>query len=211
MGGQAPGAAGCMINKNNALKLLREIAEIAISRIEKEAARGKYLHLHHSTIFSHYSRIFKQSLSSYCDELIFLSKIDHNEANEIRSIIDQAKELIALRKYININHPNYPDIPFPHITPTKHGDHIPCTSGIYILWNKGAPTYVGQSQNLSVRCTLAHPKVLPTDKISFVELELEELDYAECFYISLLRPNRNFGMKARHQSNRSTSSPTSGE
>jgi len=202
------------IKKRNALNILREIATSAISSIEDEHKAGKYNHWHHSTRFSDYSRIFKQSLGSYCDEMIYLSNANQIELKKIKLLIDQANNLIKSGKCLSLSHHhNYPSAPFPSIEPSEKGDHLPPKSGIYIIWNHGNPVYVGQSQNLKLRCNLQnHKKLKEKDVISFIEIPVEDLDFAECFYIGTLKPVRNFGLKARHlQSNKSTNSSTPGE
>ena len=88
----------------------------------------------------------------------------------------------------------YPDIPPPTITPTKYGDNLPGESGIYFFWNGGCVQYVGQSINISQRVHLgSHEKLRSDDAIGWVLVPRAELNYAEAFYIGIMKPPRNFG------------------
>jgi len=93
----------------------------------------------------------------------------------------------------------YPNVPEPSIKPTLFGDGLPSTCGIYFLWDHGIVKYVGQSTTLSGRVRLSsHHRLKETDLISYVEIPKDELVWAECYYIGILRPTRNGGTPSNH-------------
>jgi hypothetical protein len=95
----------------------------------------------------------------------------------------------------------YPKVSLFIVPATETGDGIPPDSGIYFVWENGAVVYVGQSINLGARCRLGHHAIRNGDKISFVLVPKNILNFAESFYIGLLRPIRNYGKKADHLRN----------
>lgn len=60
------------------------------------------------------------------------------------------------------------------------------------MWSDGAIVYVGQSINLRARARRGHAMINRADEVSWIELPNAELDFAECYYIGTLRPERNF-------------------
>lgn len=86
----------------------------------------------------------------------------------------------------------YPDPPPGIIRPTTMGIGVPSTSGIYFVWENGDVVYIGQSINMSDRVRLKHDSILANDLLSFVPMGKDELDWAECYYIGILKPKRNF-------------------
>lgn len=107
----------------------------------------------------------------------------------------RALELIAK----SLARDTYPDVPKPSIRPTLFGDGLPSTSGIYFLWEHGIVKYVGQSTRLSDRVRLnSHRRLSETDLISYIEIPKDELVWAECYYIGILRPTRNGGTPSNH-------------
>lgn len=90
----------------------------------------------------------------------------------------------------------YPDVPGPMCPCSEAATKAPPCSGIYFLWWDGVVSYVGQS--ISVRSRLSNHEKLPhADYVSWVEIDLSQLDFAECWYIGLLKPPLNFGRKAK--------------
>lgn len=84
--------------------------------------------------------------------------------------------------------------PNPNLIPSKEGDGLPHTSGIYFLWLDGRVDYVGKSSRLSGRLRLGSHHVLSeAHRISYVYVEHDLLDWAEPWYIGLCRPNKNLG------------------
>lgn len=83
----------------------------------------------------------------------------------------------------------YPDIPRDlfHIPGT-----LPDRIGVYFVWMGLEIVYVGQSTCLQKRVTHSHAKIFHGDKVTFVEFPASELCYAECYYIGVCRPRRNF-------------------
>jgi hypothetical protein len=93
----------------------------------------------------------------------------------------------------------YPDIPAPTIAPTRQAYGLPDSPGIYFLWKGDAIEYVGKSICLSRRLILGNHHVLNADHlISFLFMDSKELNWAECFYIGLVRPKLNFGQNTSH-------------
>lgn len=92
----------------------------------------------------------------------------------------------------------YPPVPGPEIPVERAGRGMPPRAGVYFVWRDGEVKYVGQSIRLSSRCGLSHHAMNPGEMLSWVEIEPVRLTWAECFYIGLLRPTRNFGQHAAH-------------
>jgi hypothetical protein len=89
-------------------------------------------------------------------------------------------------------------VPGPIAEASRLGQGLPAVPGIYFVWNGGRVVYVGQSVRLSGRCILgSHHAILPGDMLSWVEELPARLNFAESFYIGILKPERNFGLRAR--------------
>lgn len=89
---------------------------------------------------------------------------------------------------------DYPVPPGPSIGPTSRGETLPDRSGIYFVWAKERCVYVGKSICIRNRARLGtHGNIKATDALSFLEFPVEVLNFAESFYIGILRPTRNFG------------------
>jgi hypothetical protein len=86
----------------------------------------------------------------------------------------------------------YPDVPPPCIELSRKGEGLPCEPGIYFLWNQGECQYVGRSTNLNRRVRDRHENALMSDLASWIVFPESEIFYAECFYIGLVRPVRNY-------------------
>lgn len=86
-----------------------------------------------------------------------------------------------------------PDAPLPMTAPTKHGDDLPASPGIYFVWSKGRIVYVGQSANLKQRVCIYHEYIRKSDLISWLEFAgtARSRKFAECYYIGIYRPRRN--------------------
>jgi hypothetical protein len=73
---------------------------------------------------------------------------------------------------------------------------LPNTPGIYFIWDPTTElwAYIGKSVSLSSRCKLGNHHVLSEHHmVAFLEVDHDELDYAEIVYMALLRPYLNFG------------------
>jgi len=83
---------------------------------------------------------------------------------------------------------------------------MPETSGVYFVWGRyhSKCMYVGQSSNIKERCRTSKcglfkdeagargdGKMFVGERISWIELDLQQLFFTEAFYIGLLRPIRN--------------------
>jgi len=71
--------------------------------------------------------------------------------------------------------------------------HLPHSPGVYFIWNDGRVVYVGATDDLYGRLARnTHNKITEGDEVSFILLEKESLVWAECYYISRLKPSRQF-------------------
>lgn len=86
-------------------------------------------------------------------------------------------------------------VPEPSIIYGEKQAELPIQSGVYFAWRNGAVEYVGQSINISARCRPPHHKLLTGDLLSYVLVCEEQLNFAEAFYIGILKPARNFGAR----------------
>lgn len=91
----------------------------------------------------------------------------------------------------------YPDVPPPQLQPDRYGAGLPTASGIYFFWQADKVVYVGQSINLFFRVRLTlHHALKEGHRISYLLIPKEELNWAECYYIGILRTPLNFGKKS---------------
>lgn len=94
----------------------------------------------------------------------------------------------------------YPPVPQPMIAPTLGGRGLPDAPGVYFVWDDDVVVYVGQSRSLCRRAKISgHYKILAHHMLSYVLLPQAELTWAECYYIGVLRPIKNFGTHASHR------------
>lgn len=76
-------------------------------------------------------------------------------------------------------------------------DRLPIP-GVYFCWDGPRCLYVGKSINIGRR--IPHKSVRPKDDVSWLEFPAEDMDYAELFYIAILRPIRNRVASKRKES-----------
>lgn len=86
----------------------------------------------------------------------------------------------------------YPDIPIADQVSLSDRQSIPSVSGIYFVWLNDICEYVGQSKNLRNRVCPNHPKISIFDKLTFLPFAQSDLNFAESYYIGIMRPRRNF-------------------
>ena len=87
---------------------------------------------------------------------------------------------------------DYPDPPPGFVKPDPDGIGMPDYSGIYFVWENDIVVYVGRSIQISNRVRLDnHQNINKSDLLSFLPFNIDELMYAECFYIGLLKPVKN--------------------
>ena len=92
----------------------------------------------------------------------------------------------------------YAPVPAPMVEASNLAEGIPDFSGIYFVWAGRNVVYVGQSVKLSGRCGIRyHDQIFAGEMLSWVPEPLPRLNFAESFYIGILRPERNFGRRAR--------------
>lgn len=127
-------------------------------------------------------------------------KANKKSGEKSAAVISQLKSQISAAQASSIVYQNnYEDVPAPFCpVPWRTGDEIPLESGIYFLWRDSKIAYVGQSVKLGNRVTMSHDRTRDGDWVSWVFVPIEELDFAECFYIGTTMPPRNFGSRARH-------------
>ena len=112
-------------------------------------------------------------------------------------ISEADEELQEIRDELRSLH-SYPAIPSPMLNPNKEGDGLPETSGVYFLWSEGtidgAIDYVGKSVRLNERLRLGGHHVMRAHHyISFLLFDSKILNWAECYYIGIVKPPLNFG------------------
>ena len=89
----------------------------------------------------------------------------------------------------------YPQVPIPSITPHKDGAGLPAESGVYFLWNGEVIEYVGKSTKLCNRVKLgSHQALRPHHRISYILIDKRLITWAECYYLGILQPVKNFGL-----------------
>jgi hypothetical protein len=72
---------------------------------------------------------------------------------------------------------------------------LPSSSGVYFLWLDGCIDYVGQSVSLIARLRPSHGVLREEHMISYLRFSTADLDFAESYYIGVLRPPRNFAKR----------------
>ena len=108
----------------------------------------------------------------------------------------QATILTAANEHCELH--QYALVPKPMVEASDLADGVPDFSGIYFIWAGGKVVYVGQSVKLSGRCGIRyHDQIFAGEMLSWVQEPLPRLNFAESFYIGILRPERNFGRRAR--------------
>jgi len=108
----------------------------------------------------------------------------------------QATILTAANGHCELH--QYALVPAPMVHASDLAEGIPSVSGIYFVWAGGKVVYVGQSVKLSGRCAIRyHDQIFAGDMLSWVPEPLLRLNFAESFYIGILKPERNFGRRAR--------------
>jgi hypothetical protein len=130
------------------------------------------------------------------DELKAANRKKKNALCEFRRI---RRELVQLSARVNhyaggeIQKFGFPPIPEETIPFDGDGTGLPAASGVYFAWRNGIVEYVGRSVNLNARCRSSHHALCCGDALSYVHITKSDLNFAEYFYIGVLRPVRNFG------------------
>lgn len=118
----------------------------------------------------------------------------------LRSKSEALETRITEKQQFSIQNMSYQSIPKPMLEVDRNITGIPNTSGIYFVWSGKVIVYVGQSINLKNRLNpSSHEHINYGDYISYLEIDRSDLQFAEAFFIGLLRPVRNFGQKAHHR------------
>ncbi|WP_156967785.1 GIY-YIG nuclease family protein [Methylosinus sp. PW1] len=120
-----------------------------------------------------------------------------NSIDNINAMDSRRKEIDSdirrkLSLYGSINN-EYKIVSTYLIRPSKDGAGISSLSGIYFLWSGDVVVYVGQSKNLNKRLRIGvHERLNMKLMISYLMYDEKELNWAECYYIGILRPRLNF-------------------
>jgi hypothetical protein len=133
-------------------------------------------------------------------------RIEHELAN-VASAIERAYEKAVGTYSTELAKSNYPEVPPPFFAPSAEGDGIPSIPGIYFLWDGETIVYVGQSVNLNQRVRLGHWRLRPEYKISILPIDKFFLTWTECYYIGLVKPEKNFGRSASHYNHAANKPP----
>lgn len=116
------------------------------------------------------------------------------KARITRDATDRMRGIAALTKRLQACNAvaEYPPVPLPFGLHPVPEDQIPTTSGVYLAFASGLCAYVGQSINLRNRLSPAHEKLRTGDSIAWIGFPSQALNFAECYYIGIMRPFRNF-------------------
>ena len=121
-----------------------------------------------------------------------IQNIKTAERDAVESLNNRINDYIGLCKY--------PCPPVGNALPTTQGVGVPIAPGIYFLWNSGKCESVGKSINLNQRLRLRTHHVLQQHHtLSWIVFPKYELDWMECYYIGVVRPQLNFGQNANHK------------
>lgn len=113
--------------------------------------------------------------------------------SKLKKHIREIEADIKKREYRQELFRDYPGVPEPWIVPSKICTGLPEAPGIYFLWNGDEVEYVGKSVKLNARLKLGYHDYLDKHhRISFILCDEDKLDFTECFYIGILRPEFNF-------------------
>ena len=111
----------------------------------------------------------------------------------LRAAFARKKNLPAVRFDVRYVSHGFPDVPKLSVESTHDGDGLPESPGVYFIWGDSSVRYVGQSICIKMRCRLdSHERIRPGDRISSLPFPIEELNFAECYYIGICRPPINF-------------------
>lgn len=117
---------------------------------------------------------------------------------EIEDVVNRCKSVKDQFSYIynSIVHDQYPAVP-PAMGTVDKLCKLPERPGVYFAWNSERVVYVGQSKCLYSRVTTAHECLEERQRVSWIIFDIDELNYAEAYYIGICRPSRNFGRYKR--------------
>lgn len=118
--------------------------------------------------------------------------LQHNRVTQ--QLQEASLQLARLTSGTDTMH-GFEPVPEPSIIYGEENQKLPMQSGVYFAWRDGGVEYVGQSINLNTRCKPPHHKLLTGDLLSYVLVCEEQLNFAEAFYIGILKPVRNFGRR----------------
>lgn len=85
----------------------------------------------------------------------------------------------------------YPEVKFQNIQFEKWSNLIPDSSGVYFITRDNQVVYVGRGVRMRTRLSSNHHVAKDGDLISWVEIHKDRLNYAEHFYIGIMRPAEN--------------------
>lgn len=127
------------------------------------------------------------------------SKLKSNLTNINRHIENAKKRCLTVEQEITdrqrrLDESRYPIPSRPQeIITLDDNDKIPEACGCYFAWESDLVRYVGRAVNLKTRLRPGHHAILPTHSLSWVEVDPDDLYFAEAYYIGMLRPRLNKG------------------
>jgi hypothetical protein len=176
---------------------------ILAEAVKQELGEGQGFCLHERIIRPAVERSMRwigetPHVRSACEEEMFARKLVRKEtAIELRVARKRLAQLKQEIHALRVRAFDYPNPPPAMAVLTPNGLGIPSSSGIYFVWSGETIVYVGQSIDLGKRVRRGHHAINRVETVSWVLVPAYMLDYAECFYIGTLRPQRNFGVRAK--------------
>jgi hypothetical protein len=158
------------------------LIEPSLNMDKLEVRESEDWELHH-----HYYELEMDSLQTQYSER-------HKELDRRLRELDKAVDFYNQIKPITISSIKeivYPEVPVDKIS-IRDPNSIPPISGVYFVWLHDLCEYVGQSKNLRNRVCSKHPKISIADKVSYLPFAESDLNFAESYYIGIMRPRRNF-------------------
>lgn len=139
-------------------------------------------------LHQHYYELEKDSLHTKYVEME--KKLDL-KIQKVDKAINLYRKIRPVRVYSR--HPiTYPEVPTDKFS-IDDPSMVPDVSGIYFVWLHDICEYVGQSKNIRNRvCSKGHQKITLVDKLSYLPFDKSDLNFAESYYIGIMRPRRNF-------------------
>lgn len=125
-----------------------------------------------------------------------------NKLKEIKAELNESsKKLSKIQSSCSTNITGRFEVILPNpcdakIKPSEAEELLPNGPGLYFVWDPELElwAYVGKSVRLSARCKLGtHHIIKDHHRIAFIEMDNDNLDYAEVVYMAILRPILNFG------------------
>jgi hypothetical protein len=175
------------------LKALRKISNEAYQNIvlidpSLDMAKLEIKEAEDWELHNHYYQIEKEDLQS---QYFKKEQVLDRRLKEMDRALEFYQKIRSIPVY-SVNSVEYPDVPTSNKISLMDRYLIPPVSGIYFVWLHDICEYVGQSKNLRNRVCPTHPKISLSDKFTFLPFASSDLNFAESYYIGIMRPRRNF-------------------